>query len=204
MNELERLTDEDLVTMARGGSVRAAESLLSRYKDMVRAKAHLYFMLGGDTEDVVQEGMIGLLSAIDGYDASRGSAFRTFADLCVNRQMINAVKAAGRRKHEPLNNAISLDKSIGEDEERETTLGATLTAGVDTDPEAQVLLREMAELLLSADSDFFKGLEREVLDGLIRGDDYRTIAKKLGRSPKSIDNAIQRIRAKLKLFFAQG
>jgi len=175
------------------------EALIEEYRDMVKAKAHLYFMLGGDIEDIIQEGMIGLYKAIQSFDESKGASFKTFADLCVSRQIISAIKASNRKKYAPLNTAVSFDKPIS-DEEGAPTLGETLAAGSDTDPETIALLSEMTELLLSPDVKILSKMEQEVLGYLISGHDYQSIAKAMGKTPKQIDNSIQRIRAKLTMF----
>ena len=176
------------------------EELLEQYKDLVKAKAGLYFMLGGDKEDIVQEGMIGLYKAIQSYDESKGTSFKTFADLCINRQIITAIKSANRKKAQVLNNAVSLDKPVGDDEDS-VSLGESLTAGTDTDPETIAVLNEMTELLLAPEAKVLSKSEREVLELLIQGEDYQSIAKIIGKTPKQIDNTIQRIRVKLKKFF---
>ncbi len=176
------------------------EELLEEYKDLVKAKAGLYFMLGADKEDIVQEGMIGLYKAIQNYDESKGTSFKTFADLCINRQIITAIKSSNRKKYSALNTAVSLDKPIGGEEDAQT-LGESLAAGADTDPETIALLNEMTELLLAPEAKILSNAEREVLELLLQGGDYQSIAKYLGKSPKQIDNTIQRIRAKLKKFF---
>ena len=176
------------------------EELLEEYKDLVKAKAGLYFMLGGDKEDIVQEGMIGLYKATQSYDESKGTSFKTFADLCINRQIITAIKSANRKKAQVLNNAVSLDKPVGDDEDS-VSLGESLTAGTDTDPETIAVLNEMTELLLAPEAKVLSKSEREVLELLIQGEDYQSIAKIIGKTPKQIDNTIQRIRVKLKKFF---
>ncbi len=199
--DLELLTDEELCAAA-GEDPGAMDLLLHRYKDAVRAKAQLYFMMGGDRDDIIQEGMTGLFKAVTSFDPSRGASFRTYADICINRHIINAIKAAGRRKYSPLNNAYSLDRPVSEDAP-EQTLGETLAAGLESNPEAAAILGEMTELIMSPDSRLFSPLERQVLQGLYEGLDYRRISVWLARSPKSIDNAIQRIRKKLKAFFSE-
>ncbi len=174
--------------------------MIQAYKELVKSKAHLYFMLGGDRDDIVQEGMIGIFKAIKNYDIEKGASFKTFADLCVNRQIITAIKSAGRQKHSPLNSSLSLDKPVSEGEYSQT-LGETLAAGIDTNPEAVYLMGEMAELLLASEDGFLSAFERLVLHEMMSGKTYRDIAKEQGKSEKSVDNAIQRIRRKLRLFF---
>ncbi len=185
-----KLTDKEAKT----------EQLLEEYRDLVKAKAHLYYMLGGDIEDIIQEGMIGLYKAIQSYDETKGASFKTFADICVNRQIITAIKTANRRKNVPLNTSVSFDRPVS-DEPDALTLGETLAAGSDTDPETLALLEEISGLLLEKDSKFFSPLEYSVFSLMLEGKDYRTIAGELGKTPKSIDNAIQRIRLKLRQFF---
>ena len=184
-----KLTDKETKT----------EELLEEYKDLVKSKASLYFMLGGEKEDIVQEGMIGLYKAIQSYDDTKGASFKTFAELCISRQIITAIKSSNRKKYVPLNTAVSFDKPVNEDADAQT-LGETLAAGTDTDPETIALLNEMTELFLSPDAKILSASEREVLEALIQGEDYQSIAKKLGKSPKQIDNTIQRIRTKVKKF----
>ncbi len=199
----DRMSDEALSALASKGDETAAEHLIRDYKEMVKSKAHLYFMLGGDREDIVQEGMIGIFKAIKHYDPSKGASFRTFADLCVSRQIITAIKAAGRQKHSPLNQSLSLDRPLA-DQEFPHTLGETLAAGTDTDPEALFLMGEMAQLLFSRKDSFLSPFERLVLGELLQGKTYRSIAMEQGKTDKSVDNAIQRIRRKLLLFFDEN
>lgn len=175
------------------------EELLEEYKDLVKAKANLYFMLGADKEDIVQEGMIGLYKAIKSFDDEKGSSFKTYAELCINRQIVSAIVAANRKKYAPLNTAVSLDRPVGDDE-NSLSLGETLVASNSFDPENSVLAEEMVELIMSPDAKILSKSEREVLALLIDGNNYQEIAKLLGKSPKQIDNTIQRIRTKLRKF----
>ncbi|HPF18037.1 MAG: RNA polymerase sporulation sigma factor SigH [Bacillota bacterium] len=200
--QYEQRTDEELVALASEGDEIAAEHLIRNYMELVKSKARLYYMLGADREDIVQEGMIGIFKAIKNYDPDKGASFRTFADLCVNRQIITAIKAAGRRKHTPLNTSLSLDHPVADDDSPRT-LGETLSAGTAADPEAVFLIGEMAQLLFSHENSFLSPFERMVLGELIHGKTYRDIARDRGRSDKSVDNAIQRIRRKLHLFFGE-
>lgn len=194
------MTDEELSVLAAQGNEAAAEYLIQDYKELVKSKASLYFMLGADRDDIVQEGMIGIFKAIMNYDVSKGASFKTFADLCVNRQIITAIKSAGRQKHAPLNHSVSLDKPVGDDD-LSYTLGETLAAGTDTDPEQVVLMGEMAEILFSSRESFLSEFERFVLGEIIKGKSYRDIASENHKTDKSVDNAIQRIRRKLHIFF---
>lgn len=200
-----RSTDKEVKSKQKRSEGRRAklaeeartEELLEKHRDLVKAKAHLYFMLGGDIEDIIQEGMIGLYKAIKSFDASKGASFRTFADICITRQMISAVKAATRKKNSPLNSALSFDIALSEGEGG-TTLSETLAAGTDSDPETLTLVHEMTELLLAPGAKILSKSEREVLSLLMEAKDYREIASELDKTPKQIDNAIQRIRGKIK------
>lgn len=197
------MTDEELSVLAANGDETAAEYLIKQYKEFVKFKAHLYFMLGADRDDIVQEGMIGIFKAIMNYDSTKGASFKTFADLCVNRQIITAIKTAGRQKHSPLNQSVSLDKPMNE-EDLSYTLGETLAAGTDTDPEEVLLMGEMAGILFKQCDSFLSDYERLVLGEMIKGKTYRDIAKQQNKSDKSVDNAIQRIRRKLHIFFDEN
>jgi RNA polymerase sporulation-specific sigma factor len=199
-DNFKNMTDEELSRLAVKGNEAAAESLIQDYKELVKSKASLYFMLGADRDDIVQEGMIGIFKAIMNYNPDKGASFKTFADLCVNRQIITAIKTAGRQKHAPLNHSLSLDKPVNEDD-LSYTLGETLAAGTDTDPEEILLMGEMAEIMFSRRDSFLSEFERFVLGEIIKGKSYRDIAKENDKSDKSVDNAMQRIRRKLHIFF---
>lgn len=175
---------------------KSIEEILEEYKELVRSKAGLYFMLGAEKDDLIQEGMIGLVRAYNSYDPSKGASFSTFAELCINRQLINAVKMSGRQKYAPLNLAVSFESPIG-DEEDSPTLGEALAAGYDSDPEDQVVFKELMEILSDPKSSVFSKLEKQVFDRLLTGKKYTEIAEELGKTPKQIDNAIQRIRKKI-------
>ena len=200
MKIYEAMEDNRLVELARLGDEEATDVLLSRYKDAVRAKARKYFMLGADQDDVVQEGMIGLFKAIRSYDPAAGASFRTYTNICIHNQILNAIEAAGAGKHAPLNSSLSLDDPLEGSEEAQT-LGQLLTAGADSNPAEQAIYSEAMGLLLSEDSQLFSPLEKQVARKLAAGQGYRQIAQELGKTPKSIDNAIQRIRRKLRDFF---
>jgi RNA polymerase sporulation-specific sigma factor len=197
----ENFSDEKLAEMANAGDQSAESALIERYMETARAKARLYYMLGADSEDVIQEGMVGLFQAIRHYSPERGASFRTFADLCINRRILTAVKGASRLKNSPLNNSVSFDFPIDTDSER--TIGDLLTAGDSSDPELLLINGDIKRLIVNDEKGLFSALERSVIRGLAEGRDYRHIAEELGRTPKSIDNAIQRIRKKLSLFFEE-
>lgn len=195
------LKDEELVKLSQDGDRAAEEALLARYKEKVRIRSGLYFMLGGDRNDIIQEGMIGLFSAIRSYSPEGGASFATFAELCVNRRILNAIDGAGRRKHSPLNESVSLD--IDPAQEGGGGLLDTLSANSDTDPEAKLLLSETVSLMLEDDSRLLSAMERNVLSLLIADCSKEEIAGKTGKSLKSVNNTITRIRAKIAPFFDQ-
>lgn len=196
MNHLHILTDEQLVKMSQEGSETAEEILIEKYKSLVKNKAKAYYIAGADNEDVVQEGMIGLFKAIRSYDANKEAAFKTYADTCINSQIITAIKKANRRKHQPLNESISLNSEVSEGD-WETTMQDVLEGSGENDPEAMALAREIAESLQEAGSEIFSDFEWKVWSEKLKGHDYQEIAEILQRSPKSIDNALQRIKKKI-------
>ena len=196
INRLHILTDEQLVRMAQEGSETAEEILIEKYKGLVKNKAKTYYITGADSEDVVQEGMIGLFKAIRSFDADKQAAFKTFADTCVNSQILSAIKKANRKRHRPLNESVSLNKEV-DDEKQDISVGDILQASMDNDPEALLLLQEVVDYLKAYDSGLFSKFEREVWVEKLKGRNYLEIAEQLGRSPKSVDNAIQRIKKKI-------
>lgn len=193
------LSDEDIVNLAQNGDQEAEEYLIRKYKDVVRSKAHLYFMVGADSEDIVQEGMIGIFKAIKSYQNSRQASFRTFAEICINGQIITAIKRAGRLKHSPLNTSISLNKPIS-DGEKEQTLEETLLSNSHTDPEAIVLLKEDMDYIEGNSGDILSDLELRVWNEFLQGKSYAQIAEATGKSPKAIDNAVQRTKRKIESY----
>jgi len=197
LEALEYRTDEELVRFVQLGRGEALDVLLDRYRMVVRAKARSYFLIGADREDIVQEGMIGFFKAIRDFRGDRPSSFRAFAEMCVTRQMITAVKTATRQKHIPLNSYISLDKPIYEDEFSERTLLDILGGEAEADPLLYLVReeerRELGEKLREILSDF----EKHVLLLYLDGNSYQEIADRLGRHMKAVDNALQRIKRKL-------
>jgi RNA polymerase sporulation-specific sigma factor len=173
------------------------EKLFEEYKPLVLSKAGLYYMLGADRDDLIQEGMIGLFNAVKTYDESKGASLRTYADVCISRQMLAALRAASRKKNSPLSDYVSLDARL----ESGKTLAETLTDPAAGRPESSVVFESLLSELLSPENRLLSKLEKEILGGLIGGKDYREIAGDLGKSPKSVDNGIQRIRTKLKGYF---
>ena len=191
------ITDEDLVERARVGSEQALETLLHRYRHYARAKARTYFLAGADREDIVQEGMIGLFKAIRDFRADRNAAFRAFAELCITRQIITAIKTATRQKHIPLNSYVSLNKQAAGEDDDARSLGDVLTSAEVLDPAELLISAEEIANIRESMGRLLSELETEVLRLYMDGKSYQEIADMLGRHVKSIDNALQRIKRKL-------
>ena len=195
-----RPSDEELATAAQTGSEDAAlaeATLLTRYRPFVRAKARSYFLVGGDNQDVIQEGMIGLFKAIRDYDSAEQMSFRGFAELCVTRQLITAVKSATRFKHGPLNSYVSFSRTIGDDDDGERVLADVLPASPHDDPAERLTSAERVRDLQAYVDDALSDLEVEVLRMYVDGHSYMEIAEILSRRTKSVDNALQRIKRKI-------
>ena len=196
----EEMTDEQVVRVAqgeRGGETDAAlEYLLNKYKNFVRTKARSYFLIGADHEDIVQEGMIGLYKAIRDFREDKLASFRAFAELCVTRQIITAIKTATRQKHIPLNNYVSLNRPIY-DEDSDRTLLDVITEEAPTNPEEMLIDREDYYHIEGRIGEMLSELEKDVLERYMDGKSYVEIAESMGRHVKSIDNALQRIKKKL-------
>lgn len=188
--------DEELVAMAKSGNDRALEYILCKYQNFVKAKAKSYFLIGADKEDIYQEGMIGLFKAIRDFKDDKLASFKVFAELCITRQIITAVKTATRQKHIPLNTYVSLNKPIY-DEESDRTLLDILSGIRVSDPEELIIDREEMESIESKIEEVLSGLEMEVLNSYLDGKSYQEIATDLDRQAKSIDNALQRVKRKL-------
>ncbi len=195
----EEMADEQIVEHARLGDRIAEEYLINKYKNFVRAKARSYFLIGADREDIIQEGMIGLYKAIRDFKPDKLASFRAFAELCITRQIITAIKTATRQKHIPLNSYVSLNKPIY-DEESDRTLLDVLSGNKITDPEELVISREEFIDIESKMGEFLSDLEREVLNAYLDGKSYQEIAQELSRHVKSIDNALQRVKRKLERY----
>ena len=195
--DFKAMTDEEVVRLAQDATNSAAlEYLLNKYKNFVRTKARSYFLIGADHEDIVQEGMIGLYKAIRDYRAEKLSSFRAFAELCVTRQIITAIKTATRQKHIPLNRYISLNKPIYEEDSDRTLLDVITEEGM-SNPEEMIIDREDLSLIEGKIGQMLSDLEKEVLVRYMEGKSYVEIADEMGRHVKSIDNALQRIKRKL-------
>ena len=194
--EFEDKTDEDIAIEAKNGSIKAQEYLINKYENFVKSKAKSYFLIGADKEDIYQEGMIGLYKAIRDFNPEKLSTFKAFAELCVTRQIITAIKTATRQKHIPLNTYISLNKPIYE-EDSERTLLDVLAGFKITDPEELVISQEEKERIESEMERVLSRLELNVLNSYLDGKSYQEIACDLDRHAKSIDNALQRVKRKL-------
>ena len=196
------LSDEELCAIAsgsKGAEAGAGEELFSRYRDFIKAKVRPYFLVGGDSEDLIQEGMIGLYNAIRDYSPDRNASFRTFAELCITRQIITAIKTATRQKHIPLNSYVSLDKPIY-DEESDRTLMDVITGVKAMDPEELFINQEEFDYIELKMSELLSDLERKVLSLYLDGQSYQEISEELNRHVKSIDNALQRVKRKLERY----
>ncbi|MEW4372702.1 RNA polymerase sporulation sigma factor SigH [Paenibacillus sp. WLX1005] len=192
-------SDEDLVEAVRHGDSEALEYLITKYKNFVRAKARSYFLIGADREDIVQEGMIGLYKSIRDFKNDKLSSFKVFAELCITRQIITAIKTATRQKHIPLNSYVSLDKPIY-DEDSDRTLLDVICGSPMSDPEELVINKEEFTGLEDKMSEILSDLERKVLMLYLDGRSYQEIAVDLCRHVKSIDNALQRVKRKLERY----
>ena len=204
IRDLAAEADEALVAMYRAGDQYAIDELLSRYRGFARVKARSYFLVGADRDDIVQEGMIGLYKAIRDYAPDREASFRAFAELCVTRQIITAVKTATRLKHVPLNTYVSLSKPVGDDEDPDRSLQDVLANTRAPDPADLVIGTEELRSMKIAFAEILSDFEAEVLHMYVEGKSYQEIAGHLDRHVKSIDNAIQRIKRKVELHLRQG
>ncbi len=192
-------SDEELLIRLRDGEQGITDHIMNKYKNLVRSKAKSMYILGADSEDLIQEGMIGLFKAIRDYDSGRDASFFTFADLCVSRQMYTAVQASRRQKHIPLNNYISLYGNVSTNRDgEEEALVNILTDNSDLNPEALMIDKENVDRLEMLIERELSSFEKQVLDLYLTGMSYQQIAKVLGRDEKSTDNALQRIKTKLR------
>lgn len=198
-SDYDNLTDEEIVAYARTGDDQAQEYLIYKYRNFVRVKARSYFLIGADREDIIQEGMIGLYKAIRDFRADKLSSFRAFAELCITRQIITAIKTATRQKHIPLNSYISLNKPIY-DEDSDRTLMDVLSGTKLSDPEELVISQEDFNHIEGKIGELLSDLEWEVLTSYLQGKSYQEIAVDLDRHVKSIDNALQRVKRKLERY----
>lgn len=195
MERYQEYTDEELIRRLRGGEEKISEYLVEKYKDMVRKEARAMYLIGGETDDLVQEGMIGLFKAVRDYEPDKEASFQTFARICVERQLYNAIQGSNRQKHHPLNTYVSLSQ-----EEETVHLGELL----EQSPESIVIDRENAQDMERRIHQCLSRYENQVLEYYLKGYGYVQIGEILSKSPKSVDNALQRIRGKVRECIAAG
>jgi RNA polymerase sporulation-specific sigma factor len=191
--------DDVIVDLVHKGDSEALDYLIQKYRNFVRAKARTYFLIGADKEDIVQEGMIGLYKAIRDFRGDKLSSFKAFAELCITRQIITAIKTATRQKHIPLNSYVSLDKPIY-DEESDRTLMDVISGTKVSDPEELIINQEEFDDIEIKMAELLSDLERKVLALYLDGQSYQEISEELNRHVKSIDNALQRVKRKLERY----
>ena len=199
MSDYEKMTDEQLIRNLRGGEKAIVDYIMDKYKNLVRKEAKAMYLLGGENDDLIQEGMIGLFKAVEDYDVEQEASFFSFARLCITRQMYSAIEASRRKKHSPLNSYISLY----DQEDEKGSLLETMEAGGESNPEELFLSKEYVALLESELEEQLSDLESRVLYLHLMGTDYRTIAKLIDNSPKTVDNALQRIKNKTEKILAR-
>ena len=190
------LSDEDVIKLIKQGDNQALSYLLERYKELVNIKVGKYYIVGAEREDTVQEGMIGLFKAIKCFDAQKQNSFKTFANICIERQLITAIKTSNRQKHMPLNSYLSLNNSAYDNEDNDEELINTFDSKTIEDPLDTLMKKEYYEQIESTIDKTLSGFEKQVLNRYIKGESYVDIAAKLDAPVKSVDNAIQRIRKK--------
>ena len=197
INEYSKMTDEEIIKEIRKGDKQALTYLMNKYKEIVNLKVGKYFMVGAEKEDIIQEGLIGLFKAIKTYNAEKNNTFKTFANMCIERQLITAIKSSNRQKHMPLNSYLSLNMSAYDNEEES---GAELMDTFDSktieDPLETIINKEYYDEIEKSIDKTLSQFEKQVLDRYMKGESYVTIAKRLDSPVKSVDNAIQRIRKK--------
>lgn len=194
MDKYQELSDEQLIETLRAGDDNIMDYILTKYKPMVLGKANAMYLIGGDTDDLIQEGMIGLFKAIRDYRKDKEASFFHFAELCVNRQIYSAVEASNRKKHVPLNTYVSF---YAQSSEEGKSLAETLP-DVTENPEQRIIAQESMQLFWDDVKSRLSAMECEVLDAYLSGLNYRQIAEKMGKSPKAIDNALSRIKSKIR------
>lgn len=194
MEEYQNLSDEQLIEKLRVGETKWMDYLLDKYKPLVRKKANAMYLIGGETDDLIQEGMIGLFKAIRDYDAGKEASFSSFAQLCVSRQIYSAVEASNRKKHAPLNTYVSF---YSQADEEGKSLAETLVSDDLYNPEELIIDQENVHFFWEKLKEHLSAMERQVLDEYLSGLNYQQIAEKMGKSPKAIDNALQRIKGKI-------
>lgn len=196
-------TDEELVRYSREGIKEATEELLNRYQNLVKAKCRMYFLIGAEKDDIYQEGMIGLFKAVRDFDENKYPTFRLFAELCITRQVITAIKTASRQKHIPLNTYISLNKPVYEENDERTLLD-TIANSLVSDPEEVMITKEEFENALSVITECLSPFEYRVLNLYLEGRSYQEIAEMIRKDVKSIDNALQRVKKKIEKYLSSS
>jgi RNA polymerase sporulation-specific sigma factor len=197
MDRFQEFSDEQLLIRHHNGENEIIDYLMTKYKSMVLKKVRTLYLLGGETEDLIQEGMIGLIKAVRDYDDSEGASFHTFANLCVSRQIYTAIEKAGRKKHIPLNFYVSIyEEKETSDDKKQPPLIETMQSEIENNPETLYFGKEYTEFFLKKLTDRLSNLERQVLSQYLIGTDYKGMAEILNKSPKTIDNAIQRCKQK--------
>ena len=191
MKQYDKIKDEELIFRFKQGETEILDYLMEKYKNMVRKKARAMFLIGGDNDDLIQEGMIGLFKAVRDYQPEKEASFQTFARICVDRQIYNAIQNSNRQKHQPLNSYISLSQEDGENEEHLPDMWVE-------NPESIIIDQENVRDLEQEITCTLSPMENQVLDYYLDGNGYTEIAKIMGKTPKSIDNALQRIRGQIK------
>jgi len=195
VEDFKQKTDEELVVIAKQGNKEVSEYLVQKYKELVNMKVGKYFIIGAEREDIVQEGLIGLYKAIKCFDKGKQNSFKTFANLCIERQLITAIKTSNRQKHQPLNSSVSLNTAMYDNDE-DTTLIELLNTKTMEDPLETLTKKEYYKMVENKIDENLSDFEKQVLKRFARGESYIVIAEKLDAPVKSIDNAIQRIRKK--------
>lgn len=199
---LEPLEDEVLVKFSQEGNSKAQDILIQRYKNLVKGKSRAYFLMGADKEDIVQEGMIGLFKAIRDFRPDKFASFKSFAEMCIKRQIITAIKTAARQKHMPLNSYVSLNKPVF-DEESDRTMYDMMTNSRELNPEHLIIRQEEMKSLEMKMGEVLSDMEWEVLNAYLEGKTYHEIAEKMNKQVKSVDNALQRVKKKLEKHMEQ-
>ena len=194
-NDYEQLSDEDVIKLIRSGDKNALDYIMNKYKNVVNIKVSKYFIIGAEKEDIVQEGLIGLYKAVKSFDMEKDNSFKTFANLCIERQLITAIKTSNRQKHMPLNSYLSLNMSAYEDEESDTVIDVFDSNSIE-DPLDTITKKEYYIEIENAIDKSLSNFEKKVLNRFAKGESYVQIADKLNTPVKSVDNAIQRIRKK--------
>ena len=194
--------DDNMVFRAKAGDEKSLNHILKKYRNFVRSKAKPFFIVGADKEDILQEGMIGLFKAIRDYDEEKTVSFRAFAELCVTRQIITAVKTATRQKHIPLNSYISLNKPMSEEDPDKTLMDMMKNSHI-SDPEQLIISKEEMKLIEEKTKEMLSEFETRVLSLYLKGYSYNEISEKLYKHPKSVDNALQRIKRKFEKYLEQ-